>query len=157
MTSNSRSQRKSLYEKTQGPGAVPIGALIQEGDTAARRASADYLAFFRARLPSLEGLADASFDGASGDMARKSFYVAVHDLRSSSATAGYPLVTAICESLERLLAERDPENPLIRDVVRLHLDALALAASNKAPAANSEEAGGLIKSLGRAVDKIPHR
>ena len=154
MSSGSPPQRKSLYEKTQGPQAVSIEALIQSGDTAARDASAGYLDFFRERLPSVEGLADAQSVQPSED-GWKSLYMAAHDLRSSSASAGHQTVSAICESLEGLLAERDPKNPLMRDVMKLHLHALSLAVSDNAPIANSEEAIRLIKDLGRAVDKLP--
>ena len=153
MTSSSPPQRTSLYEKTQGPEAVPIEALIQSGDTAAQRASAGYLDFFRERLASVAGLAKALFAQPSED-GWKSLYMAMHDLRSSSASAGYQTVSAICESLERLLAERDRENPLMRDVVTLHLDALVLASSDNAPIP-SQEAARLIESLGRAVEKLP--
>ena len=151
MTSGSPPQRKSLYEKTQGPQAVPIEALIQSGDTAALHVSAGYLDFFRERLASVEGLANALFVQPSED-GWKSLYMAVHDLRSSSASAGYQTISAICESLERLLAERDSENPLMRDVIKLHFNALSLAVSDNAPIA--EEAVRLIKDLGRAVDKL---
>jgi HPt (histidine-containing phosphotransfer) domain-containing protein len=154
LTSGSPPQRTSLYEKTQGPEAVPIDALIQSGDSAAQRASAGYLDFFRERLQSVAGLAKALFVQPSAE-GWKSLHMAVHDLRSSSASAGYQTVSAISESLEGLLAERDRENPLMRDVIKLHLDALSLAASDKAPIPDSEEATGLIKNLGRAVDKLP--
>jgi len=155
LTNNSRPQRKSLYEKTQGPQAVHIETLIEQGDTAARRVSAGYLAFFRTRLPSVENLAKALFGETPGGPDWKVFYTVVHDLRSSSASAGYNTVSAICESLERLLFERDPQNPLMRDVIRLHLDALSLAASNNTPIADGDEANRLIANLGRAVDKLP--
>jgi HPt (histidine-containing phosphotransfer) domain-containing protein len=154
LTNNSRPERKSLYEKTQGPQAVRLETLIEQGDTAARRVSASYLDFFRARLPSAENLANALFVESPGGPSWKVFYTVVHDLRSSSASAGYNTVSAICESLERLLVERDPENSLMRDVIRLHLDALSLAASNNTPIADGEEANRLIANLGRAVDKL---
>jgi len=155
LTSNSPPKRRSLYEKIQGPEAVPIEALIERGDTAARRASADYLEFFRTRLPAVETLANALFVGSPDGTAWRSFYIAVHDLRSSSASAGYEAVSAISQSLEGLLVERDHENPLMRDVIKLHLDALSLAASNNAPVPDGKESARLIKDLGRAVDKIP--
>jgi HPt (histidine-containing phosphotransfer) domain-containing protein len=154
LTNISRPRRKSLYEKTQGPQAVPIDTLIEQGDTAARRVSAGYLAFFRTRLPSVENLANALFAESPGGPSWKAFYAAVHDLRSSSASAGYNTVSVICESLERLLVERDPENLLMRDVIRLHLDALSLAAANQTPITDGEEANRLIANLGRAVDKL---
>ena len=153
MTSPRPPQRKSLYEKTQGPHAVPIETLIQHGDTAARVASAGYLDFFRAKLPSVEGLADAAFVGPE-DASWKAFYIALHDLRSSSATAGYHTVSAICESLETLLVERDPHDALMREVIRLHLDALSLTSSASAPIPDGAESTRLITNLGRAVDKL---
>ena len=154
MTSGSPHQRKSLYEKTQGPQAVSIEALIQSGDAAARVASTGYLDFFRERLPSVEALANALSAQPSED-GWKSLHMAMHDLRSSSASAGYQSVSAICESLEGLLAERDPKNPLMRDVIKLHLDALSLSVSESAPTPDGEQTGRLIKDLGRAVDKVP--
>src|SRR5437016_6257739 len=120
---------------------------------AARVASEGYLDFFRAKLPSVESLADAVF-GRLDDASWKAFYIAVHDLRSSSATAGYHTVSAICESLETLLVERDPHDTLMRDVVRLHLDALSLASSAGAPIPEGAESTRLISNLGRAVDKL---
>ena len=155
MTSSPRSpQRKSLYEKTQGPQAVPIETLIQRGDAAAKLASASYLEFFRTKLPYVEGLANALFAGALESASWKAFYTAVHDLRSSSASAGYHTVSAICESLETLLVERDPHDARMRDVVRLHLEALFLASSAGAPIADGAESTRLITNLGRAVDKL---
>jgi HPt (histidine-containing phosphotransfer) domain-containing protein len=155
LTSNPRTpQRKSLFEKTQGPQAVSIETLIQHGDTAARRVNEGYLDFFRARLPSVESLANRLFAASSQSTDRDAFYAAVHDLRSSSATAGYKAVSAICESLEMLLVERDPNDPLMRDVIKLHLDALSLAISANAPVADGEEFVRLIKNLGRAADKL---
>ena len=154
MTSPRPPQRKSLYEKTQGPRAVSIETLIQQGDAAARRASADYLDFFRARLPSVEKLANAMFGESPESTSLKSFYTAVHDLRSSSASAGYHAISAICESLEMLLVERDPHDALMREVIRLHLDALSLASSASAPLPDGAESTRLITNLGRAVDRL---
>jgi HPt (histidine-containing phosphotransfer) domain-containing protein len=139
---------------TQGPQAVRIETLIEHGDTAARRVSADYLAFFRTRLPTVEDLANALFAESSGSADWEAFYAAMHDLRSSSASAGYHTVSAICQSLEGLLAERDPGEPLMREVIRLHLDALSLAISENAPIANSDEANRLIANLGRVANKL---
>ena len=147
-------QRKSLYEKTQGPQAVPIETLIQHGDNAAKLASEGYLDFFRAKLPHVESLAGALFVEPPGSASWKAFYTAVHDLRSSSATAGYLALSGICESLETLLAERDPHDARIRDVIRLHLDALSLASSASAPIADGPDSDRLIANLGRAVDKL---
>ncbi len=154
LTSPRSPQRKSLYEKTQGPHAVPIETLIQQGDTAAKLASEGYLDFFRTKLPSVESLSDALFVEPPGSASWKAFYTAVHDLRSSSATAGYLALSGICESLETLLVERDPHDALIRDVIRLHLDALSLASSVSAPIADGLESARLIANLGRAVDKL---
>ena len=154
MTSPRPPQRKSLYEKTQGPHAVPIETLIQHGDTAARVASAGYLDFFRAKLPSVENLAKTLFAEPAEDASWKAFYIAVHDLRSSSATAGYHTVSAICESLETLLVERDPHDALMREVIRLHLDALSLASSASTPVPDGAESTRLITDLGRAADKL---
>ena len=155
MTSSPRSpQRKSLYEKTQGPHAVPIETLIQHGDNAARLASAGYLDFFRAKLPSVENLANELFVEPSGGASWKAFYTAAHDLRSSSASAGYHTVSAICESLGTLLVERDPHDALMGDVIRLHLDALSLVSSASAPIPDGAESTRLITNLGRAVDKL---
>ena len=147
-------QRKSLYEKTQGPQAVSIETLIQHGDSAAKLASEGYLDFFRAKLPHVESLAGALFVEPPGSASWKAFYTAVHDLRSSSATAGYLALSGICESLETLLAERDPHDARIRDVIRLHLDALSLASSASAPIAGGPDSDRLIANLGRAVDKL---
>ena len=154
MTSSRPPQRKSLYEKTQGPHAVPIETLIQHGDAAARLASADYLDFFRAKLPSVEGLAKTLFAEPPEDASWKAFYIVVHDLRSSSASAGYQTVSAICESLETLLVERNPHDALMRDVIRLHLDALSLASSASTPVPDGAESTRLITNLGRAADKL---
>ena len=155
MTDSPRNrQRKSLYEKTQGPQAVPIETLIQHGDTAAKLASAGYLDFFRAKLPHVESLAGALAVEPPGSASWKTFYTAVHDLRSSSATAGYLALSRICESLEALLVDRDPHDALMRDVIRLHLDALSLASSASAPIPDGPESAQLIANLGRAVDKL---
>lgn len=116
--------------------------------------SAGYLDFFRARLPSLESLANALFVEAPESANWKAFYTAVHDLRSSSASASYYTVSAICESLETLLVERDPHDALMRDVIKLHLDALSLASSASAPIPDGAESTRLITNLGRAADKL---
>jgi hypothetical protein len=63
-------------------------------------------------------------------------------------------VSAICESLETLLVERDPHDALMRDVIRLHLDALSLASSASAPIPDGAESARLITNLGRAVDRL---
>jgi HPt (histidine-containing phosphotransfer) domain-containing protein len=128
--------------------------LIQHGDTAARRASAGYLGFFRTKLPCVENVANALFVEPSESASWKTFHMAVHDLRSSSASAGYHTVSAICDSLETLLVERDPHDALLRDVIKLHLDALSLVSSANAPAPDGPESVRLITNLGRAVDKL---
>jgi len=147
-------QRKSLYEKTQGPQAVPIETLIQHGDTAAKLASAGYLDFFRAKLPHIESLAGELFMEPPGNASWKAFYTAAHDLRSSSATAGYLTLSGICDSLETLLVDRDPHDALMRDVIRLHLDALSLASSASTPIPDGAESTRLITNLRRAVEKL---
>jgi HPt (histidine-containing phosphotransfer) domain-containing protein len=155
LTSSSRPPpRQSLYEKTQGPHAVPIETLIQQGDTAARLVSAGYLDFFRAKLPSVQNLANAVVIEPSGSANWKTFYTVVHDLRSSSASAGYHTLSAICESLETLLVERAPNDALMHEVIKLHLDALFLTSSANAPTPDDAESTRLITNLGRAVDRL---
>jgi HPt (histidine-containing phosphotransfer) domain-containing protein len=78
----------------------------------------------------------------------------VHDLRSSSATAGYLTLSGICDSLETLLVDRDPHDALMRDVIRLHLDALSLASSASTPIPDGAESTRLITNLRRAVEKL---
>ena len=146
-----RPRRKSLFEKTQGPNAISVEVLIEKGNTVAQRVQADYPDFLREQIPIVDSLAKALFVGRS-ETNRQTFYMVVHDLRSSSASAGYDAVSAICHSLESLLVERNLDDTRMPAVIKLHLDALKLAMSGNA--LDGEVFARLIQDLDRATARL---
>ena len=146
-----RPPRKSLFEKTQGPNAISVEVLIARGNTVAQRVQEDYPEFFRERIPIVDALAKALFVGRS-ETNRRTFHMVVHDLRSSSANAGYNRLSAICDSVETLLVERKLDDARMPAVIELHLDALRLAMSDSA--LNDEIFARLVADLERATARL---
>lgn len=58
---------------------------------------------------------------AAGNMAR-----IAHDMKGLGSTFGYPLMSIVCDGLCRFLEDRATLTPKELDVVRVHLDAVAL-------------------------------
>lgn len=145
-------ERESLFEKTQGPNAVPLDRLVLRGEVAAQRARADFPEFLQTQAPVVMDTAKNLHATPDGQKHWQSCYTLVRDLRSSSASAAYHTVSAVCQSLELLLIERDRDDPLMPAVIALHLDALKLAIADKIP--DEAASRSLIENLDRAVKRL---
>ena len=134
-------QRESLFQKTQGPNAVPLDRLVLRGEVAAQRARAEFPEFLQAQAPVVLNTAKSLLSTPEEQKHWQSCYTLVRDLRSSSASAAHHTVSSVCQSLELLLIERDRNDPRMPAVIALHLDALNLAIGDKIPDERASQIG----------------
>jgi hypothetical protein len=141
---------QSLRQKVRGPNARPIATLIAQGDRAGGRALAQFGDVLQGRLGELRAAADGLVT-YPGDAGRRHAVVFIaEDLRSSSVTAGRPRLGAILASLGSAV-RRDV---LDTEILRLHLDAVALVSNPGLPESDYRR---LTADLARAVahrDKV---
>jgi hypothetical protein len=153
--SNSNRHRRSLLEKVSGPNAVPVAMLVARGEAASCKVQEKFDDFLKLRVGELERMLGALTKKDVSEALWKSFYTIVHDIRGSGALAGRPAVNSFCQSLERLLQERDPTDPRMGAAIASHINALNLVISEGAPDGTSQAV--LMAELSRAVDCLPIR
>jgi hypothetical protein len=152
---NSNRRRRPLMEKVSGPNAVPIAMLVARGEAASRRVQEKFDDFLKLRVGELERMQGALTKKDVPEALWKSFYTVVHDIRGSGALAGRVAVNSFCQSLERLLQERDSADPRMGAAIASHINALNLVISEGAPGQTSQAM--LMAELSRAVDCLPMR
>ncbi|HLG85823.1 MAG TPA: hypothetical protein VKZ79_01345 [Alphaproteobacteria bacterium] len=143
----------SLYVKANGPNAMPVRALVERAERAVEQIKQDYLPFLRDTLPNLEALT-ALAAAALVEDPWHDLKLAVLDVRSSSATAGYDQLSAVATSLEWLLGEAPARDPRIVEVVQLHLDAIWRLIEEGTPRLGSPKVQALLAALGRVTDHV---
>ena len=143
----------ALYLKTRGPNAAPINTLIERAEKAVEDIKQDYLPFLRATLPNLAALTALASE-AVVEHPWHDLKLAVTDVKSSSATAGYDQLSAIATSLEWLLGEAPARDPRITEVVQLHLDAIQRLIEEGTPHLGSPKVQELLMALGRVTDYV---
>jgi hypothetical protein len=129
--------------------------LVERGEAASRRVQEKFGDFLKLRVGELEGMLGALTKKDVPEAVWKSFYTIVHDIRGSGALAGCLAVNSFCQSLERLLQERDPIDPRMGVAIASHINALNLVISEGAPDKTSQAV--LMAELSRAVDCLPIR
>ena len=148
---------QSLYERTQGPNAVPVDQLVSRAEDAVVVVKRDYLAFLESQTSKVTAL----FDEAARNLGVADCWVRVRlmaqDFRSSSATAGYDQISAVAASLEWLLSDKPEKDPRILEVVRLHLSAIHQLVRDGAPHLGSPEVQDMLAQLGRASNILTRR
>jgi hypothetical protein len=145
---------ESLFDKTKGPNAIPVYALLARAERALDTIKREYLPFLRSSLPEIDALYHAAAENAAEPSCWDQLRIAALDLRSSSATAGNEGVSAVASSLEWLLTEAVDGDQRITEVVSLHLDAIRLLVSDVAPTADSPAMRELLSQLGRASYRL---
>ena len=143
----------ALYIKTRGPNAVPIHTLVERAEKAVEDIKQDKLPFLRATLPNLAALTALASE-AVVEHPWHDLKVAVMDVKSSSATAGYDQLCAVATSLEWLLEEAPARDPRISEVVQLHLDAMQRLIEEGTPHLGSPKVQELLSALGRVTDFV---
>lgn len=143
----------SLFIKTRGPNAVPIDVLVERAEKAVDDIKQDYLPFLRATLPNLAALTALASE-AIVEHPWHELKLAVIDVKSSSATAGYDQLSAVATSLEWLLDEAPARDPRISEVVQLHLDAIQRLIEEGTPRLGSPKVQELLSALGRVTDYV---
>lgn len=141
---------QSLRQKVRGPNARPIAALIGQGDRAAGRAQAQFGDFLHGRLGELRHAANALLNRPCDAGRRHAVIFIAEDLRSSSVTAERPRLGAILASLGSAVRK----DVLDIEILRLHLDAVALVSNPGLPESDYRR---LTTDLARAAahrDKV---
>jgi hypothetical protein len=138
------SRHQTLRQKVCGPNARPIGTLVAQGDRAAGRAQTLFGDFLTGRLDDLRRAAAALLRRPADAAARQAVVFIAQDLRSSSVTAGRPRLGAILASLEGAALQ----DALDAEILRLHMDALALVSTPGLPENDYQRLTG---DLARAV------
>jgi hypothetical protein len=87
----------------------------------------------------------------SDEVARREFYLVVHDIRSNSAGFGYPLAARIANNLGRALEEIEK---LPMDVVERHVAAIRAVVREGVKSSSNEIGLALAAELERMVDAM---
>lgn len=124
--------RASLFARCQGPHAVPIQQLLSRGYSAAETVRTKYNDYLGDRLIELERAVNEFFADRGNIERRDQFLDALQDIRSSAATAGREWVSRFAGSLETTMRSRGINDENVLVIVKLHLDALKLAATHNA-------------------------
>jgi hypothetical protein len=122
--------RKTLFERCQGPGAVPLSALIARADARVAEIVERYGEDFHGLLDTIETEANAALAGKADRQA--ALMAAVQDVASSAATAGYHSVSAIAAHLNHCLGRHGLGGLGSARFVTLHIEAMRGAARSRA-------------------------
>jgi hypothetical protein len=144
----------SLYAKTRGPNAVSVSVLVSRAEKAIEDIKQDYLPFLRAKIANLAALTTLASEASDDVDPWRELKLAMLDVRSSSATAGYDQLSAVANSLEWLLGEAPPRDPRIAEVVQLHRDAICRLIEDGAPQLGTPKVQELLAALGRVSDHV---
>jgi len=135
-----------MLERLSGPNARPVALLVRQGSASAMRVNAEYRDFANSRVEEIGRLMEGLTAVAPLSNWRD-LYVAVQDLRSSSATCDNPLLSRIACSCERALDWQYRREAKLPAVLALHLDALRFAVCGSASNAQLEELAGRLESV----------
>jgi len=140
-----------LLEKISGPKAVPLTALVKQGEAAAQRVQESFGDFLSERI---RELTDARYRlSGAPDTVWDQFYALVVDLRGSAAMVNRQGFGEVCRSLETLLKDHVRDSRAAA-VVTSHVDALVLLASGREGEEAVRHLGG---ELAQAVARIPRK
>jgi HPt (histidine-containing phosphotransfer) domain-containing protein len=143
--------KPSLLERCQGPGATDISTLVNRAQQTAENVCRDYSIYLLEKIQGIKELIAAHRDVETQTEDHQALLQEVRDLRSSAAMAGYDWIAQCSQSLESSLTTREVFDTDLPVIVRLHLDAIELAAQGKCKA---EELLLLETGLRRAVETL---
>ena len=135
----------ALREKAP-PSAMNLEAALKRAMAAMEKVGQDYpqyLARDCARLREMTERFGLSLDKAAMDDIR----FLAHDMKGQGGQFGYPLVTSICDSLQKYLAPIEAPGPRTAEIIGIHVDALLLVESTKMKGEGGEEGKLLLANL----------
>ena len=136
-----------LSERVRGPNAKPIAFLVAQGDVAARQTSSQFREFVRSRVEEIASLMDRLSSGAE-EGGWQQLLDAIQDLRSSSETCGESEISRLAASWSALLLCGDKTDQRVLALMRLHQDAIRIAAAHPS---RSEEMDVLARRMESAA------
>jgi hypothetical protein len=139
--------RKSLLERCQGKNAVSVDLLIRRGERAADSLARDFGKHAQHHLDELEGLAKAALADRHSAKAWAAFMTALHDVRTSGATAGSLWTEKYAIALQLELGSRQKSDRHLPILVALHLDAIKVAAAGDAGDAELVDLGDRLAQV----------
>jgi hypothetical protein len=139
----------TLKEKVGAGGFDPIA--VRRADIAVEELADDYESRLQAEV--------AAFDEAFRAMRRegalepKRLFAFAHALRGEAGTYGYPLVSAIGNTLARFLDARPALAPSDFEIVESHVNALRAVAGRKVKGDGGEIGAQLVEGLAAMVNR----
>ena len=142
---------RTLLQRCQGARAIPVEQLVRKGEAKAAEIVKEFGRYALRQLEELEALAKKAFADRHDENAWRGFTHALRDAHSSSATAGAPWIEAYAGHLAGEVARREKHDAHLPQLVRLHLDAMKLAAAG---VAGEDEMAKLNEKLKLASAKL---
>jgi HPt (histidine-containing phosphotransfer) domain-containing protein len=142
---------KTLLQKCQGPRASAIDSLVRRGEAKAAEIIKEFGRYALGQILGLGALAKKALADPQDEAAWRNFIHALHDARSSSATAGAPWIEAYSKRLDEELAQRERYDVHLASLVNLHLDAMKIAAAGQS---TQSELADLDKKLALAAARL---
>lgn len=139
--------RQSLLERCQGKNAVSVELLIRRGERAAESLAKDFGKHAQHHLDELEGLAKAALADRHSAKAWAAFLTALHDVRTSAATARSLWTEKYAVALQLELGSREKSDKHLPVLIALHLDAIRLAAAGDAGEAELVDLGARLAQV----------
>ena len=141
--SGGRDARSALMAKAP-PTERDLGEAVAAAEHELSHMVADYLAWANEDLERL----DAAFRAAP---ARDELYRLAHDMKGQGGTVGYPLITAIGDSLCRFLEGRRTLDRAALEVARRHVEALRTVIAHRLSGDGGARGAEVIEALAKPV------
>lgn len=138
-----------LKEKVGSGGFDPIA--MRRAEVAVDELAVDYEARLQAEVADFDEAYRAMRRTGAFDMAR--LFACAHALRGEAGTYGYPLVSAIGNTLARYLDGRDGLDATGCEIVESHLNALRAVAFRKVKGDGGEIGAQLVEGLAAMVTR----
>jgi HPt (histidine-containing phosphotransfer) domain-containing protein len=139
----------TLKEKVGSGGFDPIA--LRRADVAVEEMAPEYEARLQAEVSALDEAFRAMRRAGAFDVDR--LFAAAHSLRGEAGTFGYPLVSAIGNTLARYLDQRPALDAAACEIVESHINALRAVVGRKVKGDGGEIGAQLVQGLAAMVTR----
>ncbi len=148
----------TLRAKVPKAGGLSVEQMAAEAETALQEIKDGYEAVVQEDVRRIDdAISRAMETPASAPDALKEVFGISHDIKGQAASLGYPLLTAIAQSLCRFISTSEPAALKRIDVVDVHTRAMGTVVGHKIRGDGGESGKKLLGALNAAVQKAISR
>ncbi|MBF0166709.1 MAG: Hpt domain-containing protein [Alphaproteobacteria bacterium] len=138
-------------KKKAPPSKVDLDAALKKAVAAVDKIGLEYPKFLARDCASLRQMT-AEFKQTLAKPVMDNIRFLAHDMKGQGGQFGYPLVTAICDSLQKYLAPIEAPDVRTAEIVGIYVDAVLLVESRKMTGEGGEAGKVLLASLSKLSD-----